>query len=250
MPDFISLNHKIQPTKNACVSAVSAAALYGRGVFTTIAIHNSIPFLWEKHWRRLHDNARKISIKLNGFSEVAIYQDLLAIIEKNNVTQGRTRLTFYDETPSRIWQNISENKTNFLIQTAELRSLPDVFRLSVSPFRINSTSPLAGVKSCNYLENILALEDAKARSSDEAIRLNELDEVVSACMANVFWTKNGKIFTPSLETGCLSGTTREFFMEKFKVKETRATLKELRKADEIFLTSAGIGVIKSVLCER
>ena len=93
--------------------------------------------------------------------------------------------------------------------------------LTVSPYRINSKSPLAGVKSCNYLENILAWEAAKAHGFDEAIRLNEKGEIASACLANVFWKKNGEIFTPPLETGCLKGTTRGYVLENLAAAEKK-----------------------------
>jgi len=88
------------------------------------------------------------------------------------------------------------------------------------------------------------LENAKANGFDEAIRLNERGEIASAATANVFWTKNGKIFTPSLETGCLAGTTRRFVLERFAVNEKTAQIMELEQADEVFLTSAGIGIIQ------
>jgi branched-subunit amino acid aminotransferase/4-amino-4-deoxychorismate lyase len=101
---------------------------------------------------------------------------------------------------------------------------------------------LTGVKSCNYLENILALEEAKKRGFDEVVRINEKNEIVSAAMANIFWTKDGRIFTPAIETGCLKGTTREFILENFPVCEKTAFIAELAEADEIFLTSAGIGI--------
>ena len=244
MHKFISFNHQILSAENAFLSAVSSAALYGKGVFTTVAVHDSIPFLWEKHWQRLNDNARKTGINLDAFSEQATEKALLETIEKNNLRSGRARLTFFDETPSRVWQSDSTRKTNLLIQTANFRTVPAYFRLTVSPYQINSTSPLAGVKSCNYLENILAIDDAKTGGFDEAVRLNEKDEIVSACLANVFWRKNNRIYTPSLKTGCLKGTTREFFMENFPVEERKAKLAELLKADEIFLTSAGIGVVQ------
>lgn len=243
MHKFVFFNHQIFPAENAFLSAVSSAALYGKGIFTTVAVHDFIPFLWEKHWRRLEKDARKIKINLSEFSEQSVINSLAEIIEKNNLTRGRARLTFFDESSPSIWQTKQKGKTNLLIQTAEFRSAPEKFRLTVSPFRVNSASPLAGVKSCNYLENILALEDAKAKNFDEAIRLNEKDEIVSACMANIFWKKNNTIFTPALETGCLEGTTRSFVLETFSVKETKAGLAELKIADEIFLTSAGIGIV-------
>lgn len=244
MHKFIFFNHQILPAENAFLSATSSAALYGRGIFTTVAIHNSIAFFWEKHWRRLTANAQKVGIDLAEFPEAQILESLLATIEKNGLTHGRARLTFYDESPSAVWQTGIKTRTNLLIQTADFRPVSETFRLTVSPYRINSTSPLAGVKCCNYLENILAFEDAQAKSFDEAIRLNEKGEIVSACLANVFWKKSGTVYTPSLETGCLNGTTRESVTESFPgVEERKASLNELDEADEIFLTSAGIGIV-------
>lgn len=247
MHEFIGFNHQIFPAENAFLSAVSSAALYGKGVFTTVAVHNSIPFLWEKHWQRLISNARKVGITLSEFSEQLTEKALLETIEKNNLTTGRARLTFYDETASSVWQTDPKRKTNLLIQTADFRVVSNNFRLTVSPYRVNSTSPLAGVKSCNYLENILALEDAKSRGFDEAVRLNEKGEVASACLANIFWEKRGVYYTSSLKTGCLSGITRGFILENFVVRERKSTLAELYKAERIFLTSAGIGVVAACL---
>jgi branched-subunit amino acid aminotransferase/4-amino-4-deoxychorismate lyase len=86
MHRFISFNRRILPAENAFLSAISAAALYGRGVFTTVAIHDSTAFLWEKHWLRLTENARKVRIGLAEFSEEATKNSLLGLIEKNNFT--------------------------------------------------------------------------------------------------------------------------------------------------------------------
>ena len=247
MPDFIAFNRKILPAENAFLSAVSSAALYGKGIFTTVAVHDSIPFQWEKHWQRLTDNAARISLNLAGFSEAGTYDLLREIIRKNNLQRARARLTFFDETNSAVWQKNPPPKTDLLIQTALFRAVAENFRLTVSPFRINTKSPLAGVKSCNYLENILAFEDARAKGFDEAIRLNEKDEIAAACLANIFWKKNDAIYTPSFETGCLEGTTRSFVMENFAVEERKAGLAELSEADEIYLTSAGIGIVGGAL---
>lgn len=245
MHESVVLNHRIVPAENSNLFAASAAALYGKGVFTTVAIYDSKPFLWEKHWRRLGAHAAKIGVDLAAFSEAAIRSALLEIVHKNNFADGRARITFFDESPSRVWQtDDAKIKTSFTIQTADFRRVPENFRLTVSPFSVNSKSPLAGVKSCNYLENIFALEEAKRNGFDEAVRLNERGEIASAATANIFWTRKGKIYTPDLQTGCLAGTTREFVCEKFSVNRVRANLEELNEAEEIFLTSAGIGIVK------
>ncbi len=238
----VSYNFRILPAENTFLAAVSSAALYGKGVFTSIAVYNSKPFLWEKHWRRLSENADRIGIELGELSEKIVRCTLTELIPLNGLKNGRARVTLFDESASKVWNFESNNKTSLLITTADFQKTSDEFRLTVSPYPVNSKSPLAGVKSCSYLENLLALEDARRRGFDEAIRLNEKGEVVSATLANIFWVKDAEIFTPSLETGCLAGTTRAFLLENFSVSETAATFAELSAADEIFLTSAGIGV--------
>lgn len=246
MHELVSLDSRIVSPAEASISAPSSASFYGRGVFTTIRISDGSLLLWDKHWRRFENNSEKLKIDLSEFSESKTLADLAEIIEKNNVSNGRARITFFDESPSAIWPFEPGGKTSLLITTGDLRSVPDNFKLTISPFPINSRSPLAGIKSCNYLEKIVALDETKERGFDEAIQLNERAEVTSAVMANVFWLKDGVLKTPCLATGCLPGTTREFVTENMECREVEVTLDELNKAEAIFLTSAGLGVVQVV----
>jgi branched-chain amino acid aminotransferase len=244
--DHVFLNNEIIPAKDARINAISAASLYGKGVFTTIAIHSGQTFLWEKHWRRFESNASKLKIELADFSEEKIKRALAQIIQVNGVSNGRARITLFDESQSSIWPNGSTQKASLLITTADLRPAPKNFRLTVSPCRVNSDSPLADIKSCNYLDKLFAIDGAKARGFDEAIQLNERGEVTSATMANVFWLYDNTVYTPSLKSGCLPGTTREFVMENLSCREVEVTIDELSSAEAIFLTSAGLGVVQVV----
>lgn len=244
MHEFVCFNGKTLRADEVSISAFSYAAFYGKGIFTTIAIIDKNPFLWEKHWRRLKENTAKINLDISDFSEDQIKNSLAETVEKNDFSKARARITFFDESPSKIWDFKSEKSTSFLITTADFHKTKDNLRLTVSPYEINSKSPLAGVKSCNYLEKILAFEEGKLRGFDEAIQLDERGNIVSACMANIFWLKDGNLFTPSLETGCLRGTTREFLTEKFDVTEVESPVEVLFDCDGVFLTSAGIGVVQ------
>lgn len=244
MHKHIFLKSEILCAEDARISAATSAALYGRGIFTTVAIYDIKPFLWEKHWRRLNGSAEKLGIDLSEYTEEIVHGALAEIISVNNITNARARLTFYDESPSGIWSLRGERQTSLLIMTADLREVSANYRLTVSPFRVNSASPIANVKSCNYLEKIIALEEAVRRGYDEAVQVNERGVIASACMANIFWLAEGKLFTPPLTTGCLAGTTREFIMEKSPCVENEIGLETLRKADAIFLTSAGLDVVQ------
>ena len=235
------INGKLVDRSAAVIPAVSAAATYGRGVFTTMAVYDGEPFLLESHRRRLSDNAAKLGIDIAvSFEQIESW--LRDLIAKNNVSDGRARISLLDTGGAGPWTGLLERQTDVLIVTGESLERPNTLRLTISPYTVNSISPLAGVKSCNYLENLIAYEDAKQRGFDEAIRLNERGEITSAAMANVFWLRNDAFETPSLETGCLAGTTREFISENFEVREVRVGLDELKSADAVFISSAGIGV--------
>ncbi len=244
MHKFAGFNYQIKSVSEIHLPAVSSAAFYGQSIFTTIAVYNAKPFQWEKHWRRLRENAVRVGIDLSEFNESEVETFVRALVSANKLQNGRARLTFFDESANGIWSPATRKKPSLLITTADFRIVSDNFRLTISPFPINSKSPLAGVKSGNYLEKILALKEAARRGFDEAIRFNEQGESVSAVMANLFWVSRKTIFTPPLATGALQGTTREFVIENFQVIEKKVTLEGLKDAAEIFITSAGIGIAK------
>ena len=222
--------------------SVTNSTLYGMGVFTTVAIRDGEPFLWDKHWRRLARDAEKIGIDLVDHAEVSSRDELAKKLCETSCVEGRARITFHDEAVSELWSEGSDKRITLSIITAPPRNIVKPFRLTISPFSVNSHSPLCGVKSCNYLENILALDEARERGFNEAIRVNERGTVTGGCMSNVFWTCDSRLFTPSLSTGCLAGTTREFVMERFDCREAEADVEVLTRADGIYLTSAGLGI--------
>ncbi|HKP70481.1 MAG TPA: aminotransferase class IV [Pyrinomonadaceae bacterium] len=242
MHDLVSIDGQIVDPVEARLDAVSRAALYGAGVFTTLAIYDREPFLWDKHWRRLDSNSTVIGIDLSSVTKTVVKRSLMSLIKANAVETGRARITLFDRSASDLWPYGSEQNVVVLITTGEVTNLTNDLRLTTSHHRINSTSPLKDVKSCNYLERLMVREDAVRRQFHDCIQLNERGEVASASMANVFWLKNGELFTPSLETGCLAGTTREFIKENLECSRVTVGLDELQSADAIFLTSAGYGV--------
>lgn len=229
------------------IPSTSDAALYGKGVFTTIAIARGEPVLWDRHVARLATNAAATGITMP--SADSLLRGLQAKLIEATMTDGRARVTLFDTSGPRLWIDGRAGETAVGFVVGPHRDLTDPFRLKHSPFLVNSRSPVAGVKSCNYLENLMALNDARNDGFDEALRLNERGEVTSAACANVFWIRGGRIFTPSLETACLAGTTRGFIVENFVVEEVLAGIEDLKKADAILLTSAGIGARRAVFEE-
>jgi branched-subunit amino acid aminotransferase/4-amino-4-deoxychorismate lyase len=241
MHDLVFSDGRICPARDSQIGATTSAALYGRAVFTTVAIRKGEPFLWQKHLSRLRRDSASLGIDRSTIPDDQLERALRSCLDANQVVSGRARITIFDGSGSGMWRSAEPSGPSFLVTTAEAREVPRI-KLTVAGSTVNSRSPLAGVKSCNYLERLLALEEARQRGFDEAVMLNERGFASSACMANLFWLSGGDVFTPVLTTGCLPGTTREFVMEKLECRETEAGSESLTSADAIFLTSAGIGV--------
>ncbi len=252
MHSRVILNNKLMDVRRARLPAVTSASLYGRGVFTTIAIYNGQPFLWPQHFARLMLHAATLGLDQSNLDEANIRSQLDRLIKANEVSEGRARITFFARGGSKLWQTENssvENITDVLVMTSERRArrAEDGMALTVSPFRLNTLSPLTGLKTVNYLEHLLAWEEARARQFDEAVMMNERGEIVSATMANIFWTTGGALHTPALSTGAIAGTTRARVIELAHAAavpfvEGVYGMSDLAEAGEIFLTSAGLGL--------
>ena len=250
MHPVIYLNKVMLEATKARVAPVSSAMLYGRGVFTTLAIQNHKPFLWAEHWQRLCSHANKLDIDLTGCTESNVGSGLQKLIGVNQVSEGRARVILLARSGKDFWKTKQEKikKTDLLIMTGDKRAIPPSgISLAISPYRINTASPTVGIKTLNYLDYVLAWEEAQSRDFDEALLLNERGEIVSATKANIFWVINGTIHTPALATGALAGITRQIVIEmateKFiPVVEGSYEISDLVDAEEIFITSSSIGI--------
>jgi branched-subunit amino acid aminotransferase/4-amino-4-deoxychorismate lyase len=250
MHPVIYLNKVMLEATKARVAPVSSAMLYGRGVFTTVAVSGGKPFLWPEHWRRLSTHAEKLSVELGELNELSVGEALRKLCSVNQVKRGRARVILLARSGRDVWRTKKQStrETDLLIMTGEPQKVSAAgMSLAVSPYRVNTMSPLVGIRSLNYLEQVLSWEEAQARDFDEAVMLNERGEIVAATMANIFWFKEGTLHTPALSTGAIAGITRAAAIELagkqfIPVVEGVYELADLSDADEIFLTSASIGL--------
>jgi branched-chain amino acid aminotransferase len=104
------------------------------------------------------------------------------------------------------------------------------------------------VKSLNYMNSVLAKQEARLRGADEALLLNGVGMVAEAAVANVFALKGGRLTTPPVTDGALEGITRSSVIElafELGIPAREATLArfDLFAADEVFLTGSGARII-------
>ena len=118
----------------------------------------------------------------------------------------------------------------------------------VSSIHRNSQSLLSRIKSTNYLESIIARQEARMAGFDEALFFNEKGFLTEASMSNVFLVTKGVLRTPRLASGVLPGITRETVLQLtiqlglYNI-ESDINLDELYQAEEAFLTNSLIEIM-------
>ena len=93
----------------------------------------------------------------------------------------------------------------------------------------------------------MAAQWAKTQKLNECLVLNQHDRVCDATIANVFFVKDGMIYTPQLDEGCINGVMRRHLVEQFShagisLTEGVYLPDEIKASDEIFLTNAMYGL--------
>ncbi|GAH78708.1 unnamed protein product [marine sediment metagenome] len=169
-------------------------------------------------------------------------------IHANKLSDARVRITISIGEGGMVPDPSTCTQPTVLILAGHYKPYPKQvyekgFRAVVSSIRRNSQSPLSRLKSANYLENMLAKQEARAAGVDEAICLNEKGLLAEASMSNIFLVNDGILRTPGEESGILPGITREVVLELasqlgINTFEQNIRLDELFQTQEAFLTNS------------
>jgi branched-chain amino acid aminotransferase len=234
-------NDRMVPIDEARLSPGQAGLLNGWGIFTTTRIFQGEAFAYERHWRRLEKDAGRIGLPF-AFDAGQVRRHLGELLAANQVTEGTARIyMIYNRVG--MWRSDEPMpEVDLLIYTAGLPAHSGEARLSVAENGRHAASPLAGVKTTSWLNNVWHLAGAQKAGWTEVILLNERGEAAECTSANIFCVKDGAVFTPPLSSGCLEGVTRSVLLEiasraGVSMSEKTLTLEDLYAAEEVFITS-------------
>lgn len=201
---------------------------FGKGVFETILIRNKAVFL-EEHINRLQEGASLL--KINNTVSIKEVENFL---KKKKIRNCSLKIILTDK--------------NIIAITRDITYTMDIykrgFKLKISNVRRNSTSIMPYIKSINYIENIIERNKAIEEGFDEVLFLNENNFITEGSISNIYFIKNNKIKTATVNLGLLDGTVRKWLMKNFEVEEGEFTLEDLKESECIFLTNSLVGIIK------
>ena len=250
---WVYLNNKFLQDDKAHLSIFDRGFLYGDGIFETIRIYNGHPAFLNRHLKRLQQSCQLLDLNL-PIPEPK-WDSLLRELATLN-EQGHTLIRI---TISRGVGSLGPHLTGCTTPTIVIftRPLPQftkeqqeqgVTLTIVNTRRQPSSAIPAQIKSLNYLNNILAKQEAMKSHAFDGLMLNINGHIAECTTSNIFFVKNQRLHTPSLQCGILPGITREIVMELAQaegivVQEGTYPPKDLLDADECFLTNTGFGVL-------
>lgn len=242
MHRFVFHNDRIQPLEEVRLSPGQAGLLNGWGLFTTSRINDGRPFAWERHWKRLQTDAARIGMPF-PFDREQVRKWLEDLLRSNQVGVGLARVYMIHNKIGAWSGSESMPEMDLLMFSGPMPSRVGPTNLTIQKHGRNGGNPLANVKVISWLYNIWVVEEAHKQGFDEALLLNERDEVTECAAANFFCVRGGVVYTPPLSSGCLPGVSREILLEEVgqaagvSISEKALTLKEVLEAEEIFISS-------------
>ena len=235
-----TINGRLVKPENAKISVFDNSVMYAEGLFEMfLGIDDRVIFM-EEHIRRLYRGAKLINLKMPISREV-LRQWMRKTLALHPSKIKKLRLTVTGGLSAK-W--FGTQGTPQIILNAGPHEIPEhPFRVLVTPFRLDELSEFRRIKTLSYTIHAASLKQAHDRGYDDALLLNNRGQVAEVTSANIFWVKRGIVYTPPLSSGCLDGTTRRVVFREarrlgYDLREKNATLPEMLKADEVFLSSS------------
>lgn len=238
----------IDGVASAHVPADDRGLQYGDGLFETILLRRGTARFLDAHLERLTLGLARLGITLNDADSlradvaraVALAPPLAVL--KIIVTRGSSPKRGYapvDGSPARrivsLWPATSTD------------ALVSGVALGIAHARAATSSALAGMKTLNRLENVLAAAEI-AEGEFDVIMVDAAHRVISGSSCNLFTISGGRLVTPRVDTAGVAGVMRGIVLREAArlgiASELRdLTLEDVTGADEVFVTNARIGVV-------
>lgn len=228
------LNGALLDAQAARIAPDDRGFTLGDGVFETLrAVDGGVARL-DAHLARMRRGAALLGLPV---PRVDYEQALRETLTANGLSEGALRLTLTRGPAPRGVLPPKDPAPTLLITAGALPPATPVRLVIARITRRNEFSPLSGIKSLAYLDNILARQEAEARGADDALLLNTQGRVAETSTANVFVVKDGVLITPPLQDGALPGILRAELLRLGAVEQSLVP-EDLARVAEMFLTTS------------
>ena len=252
----IWLDGKLVPWREATTHVLTHTLHYGMGVFEGVRAYHATQgtaiFRLQEHTDRLFRSAHILRMAM-PFDKPTINQACITVVRENRLDSAYLRpMCFYGAEGMGL--RADNLKVHVMVAAWEWgaylgkEALEKGIRIRTSSYtrhHVNITMCKAKANG-NYMNSMLALQEALECGYDEALLLDNEGYVAEGSGENIFIIRNGVIYTPDL-TSALEGITRDTIMQLaaeigVPLKEKRITRDEVYVADEAFFSGTAAEV--------
>lgn len=253
-PDtLVNINGTIYEPQDANVSIFDRGFLYGDSVYeVTYSEDNTVLFLNE-HLDRLYHSANLLNMQF-FITRDEIITEVLKTLKASRLNRAYIRIIITrGETQITLDPNVSTSNNLVIIVRPQAAYPPELYSEGldlaiVSVLRNDKKSTDPSAKSGNYLNNVMAMAEAKRLGAMDAIMVNREGNITEGSTFNIWAIKDGIVHTPPIKSGLLKGITRSKILEICKREKLAYLLDEftpdfILNADEVFITSSTKGIM-------
>lgn len=239
---IVHLGGRFVAEQDAVVSLFDPGYLLGEGTFATLRGYEGICFRAERHVAMLARGAAML-----GLDPPSSPEELVMLADeaagRTEAANAYVRITLTRGAPGAgPVLSIIARAMNVPTLDAYTHGIDAV---TVTPRRVPPACLDGTVKTTSYVVQVLARREVDARGAAEGIQLAIDGALAGGTMSSLFLIRGGQLLTPSLESGCRAGVTREVLLEiasrvGLRAAEVRLEPADIESADEAFFASTRI----------
>jgi branched-chain amino acid aminotransferase len=208
----------VSPLADARIPVMDRGFLYGDSIYEVFRTYRGVPLFFEEHWQRFANSARLIYMEL-GDARVALTADIKQAIAASGAPEvGRDVYVRFVLTRGEGPLDLNPGDDLATRRVVIVKEVPQWnpehyslgATLAIVATRRNPHDALdPNIKGGNYLNNVIAITQARELGADESIILNRDGYVTEASNSNVFFVLDGELVTPGSAAGNLRGITKK-----------------------------------------
>jgi branched-chain amino acid aminotransferase len=248
MKAMVSVNGVISRPEEAKISVFDRGFLFGDAVYETGSAFDRCCVFLEEHLARFRRSAGKLAIPV-PWTDTELKANLYAVTRAFEEPSLYWRMIVSRGVVEHVGLDLLDGIQPTLVMVAQ--PLPNmeplrakgVKLLTSNVVRNSSRAQDPNIKTSNYLNSLLALQDVRVRGGGDAVLCDGAGNVTEGTTFSIFGvTPAGKLITPALSVGILDSIIRRHTLGlaegKLSTEEGIYPLKDFQACEEVFITSS------------
>lgn len=244
-----AVNGVVTPLEEARIPVMDRGFLYGDSVYEVFRTYDGVPLFMADHFDRLAHSASLINMEVSQSRE-ALIDEIRSTVQATGASREHDLYVRYQITRGVGAVDLYPGDVQFTTSVIIVKSVPvwnpDYYRkgmaMAIPRVRRNPVDSLdPNIKGGNYLNNVIAVTQARQLGADDCVMLDHRDFVTECGNSNIWFVVNGELKTP--DAGNLRGLTKKHLHIALAAAghqsvETPIDLDQVSRASECFVTSA------------